>query len=67
MTAEEFNAAADQIGSRRQLCARTGIPRRSGDHYALGRKPIPLTEALAVRAVLAGLDHAETAPHPGRS
>lgn len=56
MTTEEFNAAAEKVGSRRQLCARIGIPRRSADHYALGRKPIPLTVALAIRAVLAGLD-----------
>lgn len=57
MTPEEFNAAANKIGSRRKLCARAGIPRRSADKYALGRAEIPRMVALAVRALLAGLDH----------
>jgi hypothetical protein len=70
MTADEFNAAIERLGiSRRQLCERIGIARRSADAYALGRSPVPLTVDLAIRAVEAGLDR-EARPldrHAGRT
>ena len=56
MTPAEFNAAATRIGSRRELCRRTGIPRRSADNYALGRTEVPRVVRLAIAAVEAGLD-----------
>lgn len=57
MTADEFNKAIHDLGlSRRQLCERIGIARRSADAYALNRAPVPLTVKLAIRAVAAGLD-----------
>jgi transcriptional regulator with XRE-family HTH domain len=60
MTTEQFNAAIERLGiSRRQLCERIGIARRSADAYALGRAPIPKTVDLAIRAVEAGLDRNE--------
>lgn len=48
MTAAEFIATHHRIGiSRGELCRRIGIAPNSGTAYALGRKPIPLTVALA--------------------
>ena len=62
MTADEFIQAYEALGmSRRELCRRIGISRRSGDTYALGRTPVPLTVQLAIRAVQAGLD--QTSPN----
>jgi transcriptional regulator with XRE-family HTH domain len=58
MTADDFNAAISRLGiSRRKLCERIGVARRSADAYALGRAPVPRTVELAIRAVEAGLDH----------
>lgn len=60
VTTADFNAAIARLGiSRRQLCERIGIARRSADAYALGRKPIPKTVALAILAVEHGLDRDE--------
>lgn len=57
MTADQFIKAYEALGvSRRDFCRRIGISRRSGDTYALGRTPVPLTVQLAIRAVQAGLD-----------
>ncbi len=70
MTADEFNAAIDRLGiSRRQLCKRIGIARRSADAYALGRAPVSRTVELAIRAVEAGLDRDLMAPGrtPGKT
>jgi hypothetical protein len=70
MTADEFNAAIDRLRiSRRQLCERIGIARRSADAYALGRAPVPRTVELAIRAVEAGLDRDLMAPGrtPGKT
>jgi transcriptional regulator with XRE-family HTH domain len=63
MTADEFTAAIARLGiSRRQLCERIGVARRSADAYALGRAPVPRTVELAIRAVEAGLDHDHRPP-----
>lgn len=57
MTAEEFAAVSDRMGiSRRELCRRLGIARRSADAYALGRAEVPKVVALAILAIEAGLD-----------
>jgi len=56
MTAEEFAAWPDAMGmSRRKMCDLIGITRRTADAYALGRSPVPLTVALAIAALNAGL------------
>ena len=48
MTSAEFTALQARLGiSRGELCRRIGIAPNSGTAYALGRKPIPLTVALA--------------------
>lgn len=63
MTADDFNAAIARLGlSRRKLCERIGVSRRSADGYALGRAPVPRTVDLAIRAVEAGLDHDQRPP-----
>lgn len=65
MTADDFNAAIERLGiSRRQLCERIGIARRSADAYALGRAPVPRTVELAIRAVEAGLDRDQVVQGP---
>lgn len=52
MTASDFIALQQRLGiSRGELCRRIGIAPNSGTAYALGRKPIPLTVALACAAV----------------
>ena len=57
MTPSEFIALHCRLGiSRAALCRRIGISLNSGTSYALGRRPVPLTVALACRAVEAGLD-----------
>jgi hypothetical protein len=56
MTAADFIALHQRLGiSRGELCRRIGIAPNSGTAYALGRKPIPLTVALACAAVEAGI------------
>lgn len=61
MTADEFTNAQERLArSRRQFCDRLGISRKTGDRYALGRAPIPLTVALAIAALEAGLSPAGT-------
>lgn len=65
MNADDFNAAIARLGlSRRKLCERIGVSRRSADGYALGRAPVPVprTVELAIRAVEAGLDHDHCPP-----
>jgi hypothetical protein len=48
MTAADFIALHQRLGiSRGELCRRIGIAPNSGTAYALERKPIPLTVALA--------------------
>lgn len=62
MTAAEFNAAVARLApSRRQFCERIGLARRTADRYALGRSPVPLTVALAIAALDAGLPPAGSA------
>lgn len=57
VTAEEFASAPAKLGiSRREMCRRLGIARRSADAYALGRSDVPRVVALAIRALEAGLD-----------
>lgn len=52
MTAADFTALHQQLGiSRAALCRQIGIAPNSGTAYAFGRKPIPLTVALACAAV----------------
>jgi hypothetical protein len=56
MTSTDFTSVHTRLGiSRAELCRRIGIAPNSGTAYALGRKPIPLTVALACAAVLYGL------------
>jgi len=56
MTAAEFTTLQARLGiSRGELCRRIGIAPNSGTAYALGRKPIPLTVALACAAIEAGI------------
>lgn len=60
MTSEEFKAAPGQLGiSRRELCRRLEIARKSADAYALGRAPVPKVVALAIAALKHGLDEPE--------
>ena len=59
MTPAQFNAYTKSLGpSRLKFCQKLGISERSGDAYALGRAPIPLTVALAIAALNAGLEPA---------
>jgi hypothetical protein len=52
MTAGEFIELHKRLGiSRGALCVKIGIAPNSGTAYALGRKPIPLTVALACAAI----------------
>jgi DNA-binding XRE family transcriptional regulator len=56
MTNDEFKAVHEKLGiTRADLCRKIGISPNSGTAYALGRKPVPLTVALACKAVLEGL------------
>jgi predicted GIY-YIG superfamily endonuclease len=55
MTAAEFIALHQRLGiSRGELCRQIGIAPNSGTAYALGRKPIPLTVALACAQIEQG-------------
>lgn len=59
MKSDDFNSAQARIASsRRQFCEKLGIARRTGDAYALGRAPVPLTVQLAIAALDAGLSPA---------
>ena len=63
MTAEDFRRVETELGiTRAALCAKIGIAPNSATAYALGRKPIPLTVALACAAVVAGLQPYGTTP-----
>ncbi len=56
MTAADFIALHQRLGiSRTALCRRIGIAPNTGTAYALGRKPIPITVALAAAAFNHGL------------
>jgi hypothetical protein len=56
MTAADFIALHQRLGiSRGELCRRIGIAPNSGTAYALDRKHIPLTVALACAAVALGI------------
>lgn len=56
MTAADFTALQDRLGiSRAELCRRLGIAPNTGTAYALGRKQIPRTVALACAAVALGV------------
>jgi transcriptional regulator with XRE-family HTH domain len=56
MTPRDFTSVHTRLGiSRAELCRRIGIAPNSGTAYALGRKPIPLTVALACAAALGAL------------
>ena len=56
MTAAEFNAAQERLGlSRREFARRLGIAPNSATAYSFGRTPVPLTVALAIAALEAGL------------
>ena len=57
MTASDFISLHKRLGiSRGELCRRIGIAPNSGTAYALGRRPIPLTVALACAQIEQGLD-----------
>lgn len=59
MTADEFNEWAALLGpSRRKLCEKLGIAKRSGDAYGTGKADVPMTVALAIAALEAGLSPA---------
>ncbi|ABN75763.1 helix-turn-helix domain-containing protein [Cereibacter sphaeroides] len=52
MTADDFNNLQASLGiSRAELCRRLGLAPNTGTAYALGRKDIPLTVALACAAI----------------
>ena len=52
MTAEDFVELEHRLGlSRAEFCRKLGIAPNSGTAYALGRKPIPRTVALACIAL----------------
>ena len=56
MTAAEFAATPERMGiSRRELCRRLGISKRTGDAYALGRSQVPRVVELAILALHHGL------------
>lgn len=56
MTAADFIALHQRLGvSRAELCRRIGIAPNSGTAYASGRKPVPLTVALACAAIASDL------------
>lgn len=56
MTAADFTALHQRLGiSRAALCRALGLAPNTGTAYALGRKPIPLTVALAAAAFDHGL------------
>ena len=57
MTAAEFAATPGQLGiSRRELCRRLGISKRTGDAYALDRSTVPRVVQLAIMALTHRLD-----------
>ncbi len=56
MNAAEFIAIHQRLGvSRAEFCRLIGIAPNSGTAYAMGRKPIPYTVALACAAVALGI------------
>lgn len=66
MTADEFAAKPGQMGiSRRELCRRLEISKRTGDAYALGRYPVPRVVQLAILALEHGLDTGRSADSKG--
>jgi hypothetical protein len=57
MTAADFEAAPGQLGiSRAELCRRLGLALNTGTAYAKGRVSIPPYIALAIAALIAGLE-----------
>lgn len=65
MSPEEFSAYAKRLGpSRLKFCEKIGIGERTGDEYALGRRPVPLTVALAIAALNHGLEPAGAEKKP---
>ncbi len=57
MTSLEFIALHQRLCiSRSELCRRIGIAPNSGTAYALARKPIPLTVALACAHIEQGIN-----------
>ena len=56
MKSDDFNSLQNRLGvSRAELCRLIGIAPNSGTAYAMGRKPIPYTVALACAAVALGI------------
>ena len=56
MTPADLIALHKRLGiSRAELCRQIGIAPNSGTAYAMGRKPIPYTVALACAAVALGV------------
>lgn len=56
MQPEDFTTIQNTLSiSRAELCRRIGLSPNSATAYANGRKPIPLTVALACAAIVAGL------------
>ena len=56
MTAADFIDLHTRLGiSRAELCRQIGIAPNTGTAYALGRKQIPRTVALACAAVALGI------------
>lgn len=56
MTAVDFIDLYRRLGiSRAELCRQIGIAQNTGTAYALGRKQIPRTVALACAAVALGI------------
>lgn len=56
MTTADFIALQQLLGiSRAEFCRRIGIAENSGTAYALGRKPIPRTVAMACAALALGV------------
>lgn len=61
MTPEEFNRWQSLLGpTRRAFCEKLGIAKRTGDAYGLGRSPVPFTVRLAIAALDAGLQPADS-------
>lgn len=56
MSPEDFTGTHEGMGiTRAELCRRIGIAPNSGTAYAKGRKDVPLTVALAIAAIKAGI------------
>ena len=57
MTAEEFTAAPARLGiSRRELCRRLGISKRTGDAYASGKSQVPRLVRMGIYVIEHGLE-----------